>query len=180
MNGRTAYKPMEKAKDKITRPPEYFMKAALKQAEKAFEEGEIPVGAVIVREGRIIASARNTKERTVNALAHAEMNCILKAQKKIKDWRLSDCEIYVTMEPCPMCTGAILNARLKKVWFGTPDYKAGCCGTLYNLACDSRFLWQTEICGGILREQCLRLIQDFFKEVRNRPKKSGDGVKTDN
>ncbi len=158
---------MDKLENKII-TEERFMRAALKQAKKAFEKGEVPVGAVIVKDGKIIARGRNTKESTKNALAHAEINCILKAQKKLNDWRLNECEMYVTMEPCPMCAGAILNSRLKKLYYSTPDYKAGCVDTLYSLLSDRRFLWQTETKGGILQNECLLLLQNFFKQVRKK------------
>lgn len=147
-----------------------YMKEALKEAKKAYNKDEVPVGCVIVKQGKIIAKAYNKREKSQDATAHAEILCIKKACKKINSFRLNDCEIYVTLEPCPMCAGAIINARIAKVFFGAYDNKAGCCGTLYNLPTDKRFNHNAEIKGGILEQDCATLLKKFFYEKRKQLK----------
>ena len=139
-----------------------FMKAALKEAEKAFQKEEIPVGAIIVKNGKIISRAYNVKESSKNACGHAEILAIQKACKKLNSWRLLDCEMYVTLEPCPMCTGALINARIAKVYIGTEDEKTGACGSKLNLLEDYTFnhIVQTE--KYILKEECSRYPQKIF------------------
>ena len=147
-------------------PDQFFMAQALTQAQKAIQQGEVPVGAVIVFEGKIIASAHNTREAQADATAHAEILAIKQACNALGNWRLSDCELYVTLEPCPMCAGAIINARIKRVIFGAKDPNMGCCGSVCNLfAMD--FANHPKITGGILEEECKTLLQAFFKEKRN-------------
>jgi tRNA(adenine34) deaminase len=145
-----------------------YMKKALLQAEKALEEDEVPIGAVIVKDGQIISRAHNAKEKTGLATRHAEIIAIEKACKKTGDWRLNGCEMYVTLEPCPMCAGAIINARIDKLFFGAYDEKAGCCGTLYNLLQDGRFNHRVQVVGGVMREECARILNDFFKSKRGK------------
>ena len=138
---------------------------ALLEAKKAAEENEVPVGAVIVKNGEIIARGRNMREKKQNALSHAEIEAINDACKKLNNWHLDDCEIYVTLEPCPMCTGAIINARIKTVIFGAYDLKAGCMDSVINL-CNYPFNHKPEIYGGICEEECTEILQNFFKKLR--------------
>ena len=142
-----------------------FMKLALEEAKTAARQGEIPVGAVIVKNGKIIAQAHNTREKDKNALGHAEMNAINEACKRLSSWRLDDCEIYVTMEPCPMCAGAIINARIPAVVFGCYDLKMGSFDSVVNLA-SLDYDFKPEIYGGIMEEECTALVKDFFKNLR--------------
>lgn len=145
-----------------------FMQVALREAEKAREKAEVPIGAIIVRDGVVIARAHNTKNQHRNALKHAEMLVIDKAIKKTGDWRLNDCDLYVTLEPCPMCAGACINARLRSVIFGAYDEKAGCCGTLYNLPTDTRFNHRPQVIGGVCEAECAGILSDFFKNLRKK------------
>ena len=142
-----------------------FMKLAILEAKKAAEKGEVPVGAVIVKDGEVIAACHNLREEKQNALSHAEMEAINLACKKLGSWRLDDCEMYVTLEPCPMCTGAIINARIKTVIFGAYDSKMGCMDSVINL-CDYPFNHKVEIYGGIMEDECLAVLQNFFKNLR--------------
>ena len=142
-----------------------FMKLAILEAKKAAEKGEVPVGAVIVRNGEVISACHNLREKKRNALSHAEMEAINLACKKLGSWRLDDCEMYVTLEPCPMCTGAIINARIKTVIFGAYDSKMGCMDSVINL-CDYPFNHKVEIYGGIMEDECLEVLQNFFKKLR--------------
>lgn len=141
------------------------MYEALLEAKKAAEENEVPVGAVIVKNGEIIARGRNMREKKQNALSHAEIEAINNACKKLNNWHLDDCEIYVTLEPCPMCTGAIINSRIKTVIFGAYDLKAGCMDSVINL-CDYPFNHRPEIYGGICEEECTEILQKFFEKLR--------------
>ena len=145
---------------------EKFMREALKQAVKAKELDEVPVGAVVVRNGEVIARAYNTKNKNKNALLHAELEVLKKAQKVLGDWHLLDCDLYVTLEPCPMCAGACINTRLRAVYFGAYDPKAGCCGSLYNLPEDKRFNHRVGVIGGILGQECATILTEFFKSKR--------------
>lgn len=151
---------------------EKFMTEAINQAKKAAAIGETPVGAVIVREGKIIARGYNKREIKNNALMHAEIIAINKACKKIGAWRLLDCEMYVTLEPCPMCSGAIINSRISKVYFGAYDKKAGCAGSVINLFEAGMFNHDVEVTGGIKCEKCGALLSDFFRELRKQKKQS--------
>lgn len=150
---------------------EKFMKQAIKQAQKAYEQEEIPVGAVIVKDNKIIARAYNKKEQKQDTTNHAEILAIQKASKKLKTWRLTDCEMYVTLEPCSMCAGALIQARLKKIYIGTMDPKTGSCGSVLNLLKDYTFNHKVEIQTGILQEECEILLKKFFKELREKKKK---------
>ncbi len=143
------------------------MELALEEARKGMEKGEVPIGAVIVRAGEVIASAHNEKELTGIATRHAEIVAIERASIALKDWRLNDCDMYVTVEPCPMCAGAIINSRVGRVFYGAPDPKAGCAGTLYNLLSDKRFNHRPEVVGGVLEMECSELISNFFKRKRS-------------
>lgn len=145
---------------------EKFMKEALKEAQKAYEKLEVPVGVVIVNNGKIIAKAHNIKEEKQDTTRHAEIIAIQKASKKLKNWRLTNCEMYVTLEPCSMCAGALIQARLKKVYIGTMDSKTGACGSVLNLLEDYTFNHKVEIETGILKEECENLLKQFFKELR--------------
>lgn len=142
-----------------------FMSRALLLAKKAYEAGEVPVGAVIVKDGEIIAEGYNMREQKQNALSHAEIECINKACDVLKSWRLDGCELYVTLEPCPMCTGAIINSRIKTVVFGAYDLKAGSMDSVINL-CDYPYNHKPEIYGGIMEEECKEILENFFQNLR--------------
>ena len=135
------------------------MKEALKEAKKAYKKLEVPVGAIIVKNGEIIARAHNLKETKADTTKHAEILAIQRASKKLNAWRLEDCEMYVTLEPCTMCAGAMINSRIKKVYIGTLDPKTGVCGSVFNL-------FEVECEVGILQEECEKILKDFFKELR--------------
>ncbi|MBR0491994.1 MAG: tRNA adenosine(34) deaminase TadA [Clostridia bacterium] len=143
-----------------------FMKEALKEAQKAYDKLEVPVGCVIVKDGKIIARAHNQKETKLDTTKHAEILAIQKASKKLNSWRLLDCEMYVTLEPCPMCAGAIINSRIKKVYIGTKDEKTGACGSKLNLLEDYTFNHKVEIETGIMKNECEEILKKFFKELR--------------
>ena len=145
---------------------EYYMKQALKEAEKAYRKLEVPVGAVIVKDGKIIARAHNQKETKTDTTKHAEILAIQKASKKLKSWRLIDCEMYVTLEPCSMCAGAMINSRIKKVYIGTMDEKTGAAGSVLNLFEDYTFNHKVEAEVGIMKEECQEILTNFFKELR--------------
>ena len=144
----------------------FFMKQALKEAEKAYSKGEVPIGAVIVKDGKIISRGYNLKETKKNTLKHAEIIAIEKASKKLDAWRLEECDIYVTMEPCPMCMGAIINSRIKKVYIGASDEKTGAVGSKLNLFSDYKFNHEVDYEKGILEEEARNILQQFFKELR--------------
>ena len=145
---------------------EQFMKEALKEAKKAYNKLEIPVGAIIVKDGKIIARAHNIKEEKQDTTKHAEIIAIQKASKKLETWRLNDCEMYVTLEPCAMCAGAIIQARLKKLYIGTMDPKTGACGSVLNLLKDFKFNHNVELETGVLKDDCEQILKSFFKELR--------------
>ncbi len=145
---------------------EKFMKEALKEAKKAYDKLEVPVGAVIVKDGKIIARAHNLKETKKDTTKHAEMLAIEKASKKLDAWRLLDCEMYVTLEPCSMCAGAIINARIKKLYIGALDEKTGAAGSVLNLFEDYKFNHKVEIEKGIMKDECEKILKDFFKDLR--------------
>ncbi|MCH5303913.1 MAG: nucleoside deaminase [Ruminococcus sp.] len=144
----------------------YFMKEALGQAKIAFELGEVPIGAVITRGDKIISTAYNRRETGKNALFHAETEAIYKACEKLGGWRLWECNLYVTLEPCPMCAGAIVNARIPKVYFGAYDLKNGACTSQLNIF-NMKNNFRPEFVGGILEDECTNLIKDFFTKLRN-------------
>ena len=145
---------------------EKWMKFALKEAEKAFHAKEVPVGAVVVKEGHIIGRGYNQCESLHDPTAHAEIIAITSAANTLKDWRLTGCSLYVTKEPCPMCAGALINARIKFAGFGMYDEQEGCCGSLYQICRDPRFKHQLIIKGGILEDHCNALIKEFFAQKR--------------
>ena len=146
---------------------EFFMKKALEEAKTAYKLGEVPVGAVIVYNNKIIARGHNTRETNQSVLGHAEINAIKKASKKIGSWRLEDCDIYVTLEPCPMCSGAIIQSRIKNLYFGAYDLKGGACGSVLNLF-EHPFNHKVNVTGGVMEMECSRIIKDFFKELRQK------------
>lgn len=152
----------------------YFMGEALRQAVRAFEAGEVPVGAVIVRDGRIIARAHNQVELLKDATAHAEMLAITQAESAVGDWRLNECTLYVTKEPCPMCAGAMVHARLGRVVFGAPDPKAGCAGGVLNLLQFPAFNHRCDLACGIREDECRSLLREFFLQ-RRAEKDPGNG-----
>jgi len=146
---------------------EDFMREALKEARRAFEEEEVPVGAVIVKDGEILARAHNLREKLNDPTAHAELIAIRLAAAKLNSWRLLDTTLYATVEPCPMCAGAIVLARVKRLVFGATDPKAGAAGTLMNLLDDGRLNHQVEVTGGVLEEESRELLRAFFLQRRN-------------
>ena len=145
---------------------EQFMKAALREAQKAYDKLEVPVGCVIVKDDKIIARAHNQKETKCDTTKHAEILAIQKASKKLGAWRLLECEMYVTLEPCSMCAGAIINSRIKKIYIGTKDEKTGAAGSVLNLFEDYPFNHKVEVEKGIMQEQCEKILKDFFKKLR--------------
>lgn len=147
-----------------------YMRAAIQQAKKAYKLGEVPIGCVIVYQDKIIGRGYNRRNTDKNTLAHAEISAIKKASKKMGDWRLEDCDLYVTLEPCQMCSGAIVQARIKKVVIGSMNPKAGCAGSILNILQMPEFNHQVEIERGVLEEECSNMLKDFFKELRKRNK----------
>ena len=147
---------------------ERFMKEALKEAKKAYDKLEVPVGCVIVKDGKIISRAHNLKETKKDTTKHAEILAIQKASKKLEAWRLLDCDMYVTLEPCSMCAGAIINSRIRNLYIGTMDKKTGAAGSVLNLFEDFTFNHKVTVQNGILKEQCEKILKDFFKELRKR------------
>lgn len=147
-----------------------FMKEALKEAKKAYDKEEIPVGAVIVKYGKVIARGYNRKEEKTDTTKHAEIIVIQKASKKLGAWRLKDCEMYVTLEPCAMCAGALIQSRIKKLYIGTMDYKTGACGSVLNLLKDYKFNHIVEVEYDVMKEECEKILKDFFKTLRAKKK----------
>lgn len=142
------------------------MKEAYRQAKKAEKLNEVPIGCVIVYEGKIIARGYNRRRIDMNTLSHAELNAIRKASKKLGDWRLDDCEMYITLEPCQMCAGAIVQSRIKKVYIACMNQKAGCAGSVLNLLNVKEFNHQVDIERGIMEEECSKMLSDFFRNLR--------------
>lgn len=149
---------------------EKYMKEAIKQAKKAAAIGDVPIGCVIVFDDKIIARAYNQRNKRKTTLAHAELLAIQKASKKIGDWRLEDCTMYITLEPCQMCAGAIVQARIPKVVIGAMNPKAGCAGSVLNILQVDAFNHQVEIEKGVLEEECSQMMSDFFRELRRKKK----------
>ena len=145
-----------------------FMKEAIKEAKKAYGKLEVPIGAVIVKNGKIIARGHNQKEEKADTTMHAEIIAIKKASKKIGAWRLNGCEMYITLEPCPMCAGAIINARLDKIYIGTMDEKNGACGSVTNVLEEYKQNYKVQKEEGIHQKECEEIIKNFFKELRQR------------
>jgi tRNA(adenine34) deaminase len=150
---------------------EKYMKEAIKQAKKAWKIGEVPIGCVIVYEDKIIARGYNRRKIDKNTLSHAELNAIRKASKVMGDWRLEDCTLYVTLEPCQMCAGAIVQARIPRVVIGCMNKKAGCAGSILNLLQVPQFNHQVEVTYQVMEETCSTMLKDFFKELREKVKK---------
>ena len=144
----------------------FYMTEALKEARAAFEEDEVPVGCVVVHGGRIVGRAHNQRERLNDPTAHAEMIALTQAAAALERWRLSGCTVYVTIEPCPMCAGALVLARVDRLVFGATDEKAGACGTLYNIAADGRLNHRIDVTHGVLAAEATELLQDFFRRRR--------------
>ena len=155
---------------------EKFMKAAITQARKAYAIDEVPIGCVIVQNDKIIARGYNRRNIDKNTLAHAELSAIRKASKKTGDWRLEDCTMYVTLDPCQMCAGAIVQSRMKRVVIGSMNAKAGCAGSILNLLQMQQFNHQVEITRGVREEECSQMLSQFFRELRERKKRKADPV----
>ena len=153
-------------------PDEKYMKAAIREAKKAYKLEEVPIGCVIVRENKIIARGYNRRNTDKNTLAHAEISAIKKASKKTGDWRLEDCTMYVTLEPCQMCAGAIVQSRLAKVVIGSMNPKAGCAGSVLNVLQTDGLNHQVEMETGILEEECSVMLSGFFQELREKKKRA--------
>ena len=147
--------------------PEYWMEKALEEAYLAKNEMEIPVGAVIVKDGNIIGRGHNLREKNRDIFSHAEINAIKEACNFLNDWRLENCDLYVTLEPCPMCSGTILQTKLSRVFFGAYNEREGCGGSVINLLDYPGMSWQTECWGGIMQENCSELLKKFAAEIRN-------------
>jgi tRNA(adenine34) deaminase len=146
---------------------EHFMRLALREAQAALEEDEVPIGSVIVHQNRVIAAAHNQREALHDPTAHAEMIAITQAAEQLRDWRLEDCTLYVTLEPCPMCAGAIVQARVPRLVFGATDPKAGACVSLYSIVTDSRLNHQVEMIGGVMELDCATILKEFFARKRS-------------
>jgi tRNA(adenine34) deaminase len=153
---------------------EYYMRLAIEEAKKAAKIGEVPIGAVIVKDNQVIALAHNLREIEQRSIAHAEVLAIDQACRALGSWRLEDATLYVTLEPCAMCAGAIVLSRIKRVVFGASDPKGGCAGTLMNLLQEKRFNHQTEVVSGILQEECGRMLSEFFRQLRSKKKKNDE------
>ena len=147
---------------------EHFMREALRQARKAAKQDEVPIGAVIVHQGNVIGRAWNQVETLKDATAHAEMLALTQAESALGDWRLNECDLYVTKEPCPMCAGAIMHCRVRRVIFGCPDVKGGAAGGFWNLLQAPNLNHRTEITPGVLNDDCVRILKEFFAEARRR------------
>ncbi|MFI3212672.1 MAG: tRNA adenosine(34) deaminase TadA [Eubacteriales bacterium] len=154
---------------------EKYMKQAIKLAMKAYDLGEVPIGCIIVHDDKVIGRGYNRRNTDKNTLAHAEISAINKASKKIGDWRLEDCTLYVTLEPCQMCSGAIVQARIPKVVIGAMNPKAGCAGSVLNLLEMPQFNHQVEVERGVLETECSEMLVTFFKELREKNKKEKVG-----
>lgn len=149
---------------------EYYMGLAIEEAKRAEVMGEVPIGAVLIVDDEVVAKAHNLREVSQRSVAHAEILVIDEACRKLGSWRLENATLYVTLEPCPMCAGAIVLSRIKRVVYGASDPKAGCAGTLMNLLQDKRFNHQSEVVSGIRREECAHLLSSFFKKLREKKK----------
>ncbi len=149
---------------------EFFMKEALKEAEKAKEIAEVPIGAVVVKDGQVIARGYNQRETTNRAITHAEILAIDEANKALDNWRLEDCALFVTVEPCVMCSGAIVLSRIPYVYYGASDYKGGTAGTLMNLLEEEKFNHQAKVEAGVLQAECSEMLTSFFRALRSKKK----------
>lgn len=146
---------------------EILMEKAIELAKQAAAEGEVPVGAIVTLDGKIVGSGRNRREKGKNALAHAELEAIDEACRKLGGWRLWQCEMFVTLEPCPMCAGAIINSRIKRLVYGASDYKAGSCGSVVNLF-ELPYNHKPELVVGVKKDECAALLTEFFKKLRTK------------
>jgi tRNA(adenine34) deaminase len=144
----------------------FFMNRALDEAYEAYKLDEVPIGAVIVKDGKVIGKGYNRKEVSLDTTNHAEIMAIREASKNLKNWRLTDCTMYVTVEPCPMCAGAIVNSRISELVIGAMDPKGGACGSLYNIVEDHRLNHRVEVRRGVLEEECSNIMKDFFHKLR--------------
>lgn len=162
---------------KIKSIEEKYMRAALVQAKKAYALGEVPIGCVIVHEGQIIGRGYNRRNTDKNTLAHAEITAINKASKKLGDWRLEECTLYVTLEPCQMCAGAIVQARIPEVVMGCMNPKAGCAGSILNILDMPEFNHQVNVSRGVLEQECSDMLKSFFTELRDRNKREKEARK---
>lgn len=158
---------------------EKFMREAIRQAKKAWALDEVPIGCVIVYEGKIIARGYNRRNTDKNTLSHAELNAIKKASKKLGDWRLEGCTMYITLEPCQMCAGAIVQARIDEVVIGSMNPKAGCAGSVLNLLEVPQFNHQVKITKGVLQGECSALLTEFFRELRKKKKEQKKDIPSD-
>lgn len=165
----------EKGQRKMTDTDAKYMKEAIRQAKKAYAIGEVPIGCVIVRDGKIISRGYNRRTIDKNTLAHAELAAIKKASKKLDDWRLEGCTMYVTLEPCQMCAGALVQSRIDRVVVGCMNPKAGCAGSILNLLQMPEFNHQVELETGVLEEECSQMMKDFFRELRETKKLKRQG-----
>lgn len=165
----------EKGQRKMTDTDAKYMKEAIRQAKKAYAIGEVPIGCVIVRDGKIISRGYNRRTIDKNTLAHAELAAIKKASKKLDDWRLEGCTMYVTLEPCQMCAGALVQSRIDRVVVGCMNPKAGCAGSILNLLQMPEFNHQVEMETGVLEEECSQMMKDFFRELRETKKLKKQG-----
>lgn len=156
---------------------ERYMREALRQARKAEKLDEVPIGCVLVKEGKIVARGYNRRNTDKNTLSHAELNAIRRASRREGDWRLEECTMYITLEPCPMCAGAIVQARIPRVVIGSMNAKAGCAGSVLNLLQVERFNHQTEITRGVLEQECSAMLSDFFRRLRIRKKQEKEREK---
>ena len=152
----------------MERTPEYYMTIALREAEKAALEDEVPVGCVVVKDGRIVAKAHNKKEKKNSATRHAEIEALEKAAAATGNWWLEGAEVFVTLEPCAMCAGAMINARIAKLYFGAYDLKYGCCGSIYDLPSDTRFNHNFPVTGGIMAAECAARLSEYFAARRKK------------
>ena len=165
----------EKGQRKMTDTDAKYMKEAIRQAKKAYAIGEVPIGCIIVRDGKIISRGYNRRTIDKNTLAHAELAAIKKASKKLDDWRLEGCTMYVTLEPCQMCAGALVQSRIDRVVVGCMNPKAGCAGSILNLLQIPEFNHQVELETGVLEEECSQMMKDFFRELRETKKLKKQG-----
>lgn len=153
---------------------EACMRAALNEAIQAYDLGEVPIGAVVVHNGRIIGRGHNLRETLNDPTAHAEVIALTAAAASLESWRLDECTIYVTLEPCPMCAGALVNSRIARLVYGAPDPKAGACGTLYNIVQDPRLNHRLPVTAGVLEKDCADLLREFFRQRRRTPNRASE------
>lgn len=161
---------LEKKMVKNLTEQEKFMREAIAEAQQAAVLNEVPIGAVVVKDGQVIGRGHNMREHFQDVTYHAEMLAIMEACERLHSWRLEDCDLYVTLEPCIMCSGAIINARIANVYYGAPDPKAGAVDSLYHLLTDTRLNHQVNVTSGVLQEKCSQMLKDFFRAIRQRKK----------